>query len=90
MAAKTPDSVIRESLGSLTLHIATFSTNDIDDADTWTSGINGVLTAWCNGTDDPTTQASNGIDVGFTAAGVFTFYAGESNRTGVLHVLSRS
>ena len=90
MAAKTPDSVIRESLGSLTLHIATFSTNDIDDADTWTSGIPGVVGAWCNGTDDPTTQASNGIDIGFTTAGVFTFYAGEGNRTGVLFVLSRS
>ncbi len=90
MAAKTPVSVIRENVGSLTLHIATFTTNDLDDGDTWTSGINGVLAAWCNGTDDPTTQASNGIDVGFTAAGVFTFYPGEDNRTGILMVLSKS
>lgn len=89
MAAKTPVSILRESLGSLTLHIATFTTNDIDDADTWASGIPGIVGAWCNPTDDPTTQASNGIDLGISGSTI-TFYAGESNRTGIVFVLSRS
>lgn len=42
MAAKTPTSITKHNLGSLTLLIAKFetaSTNDIDDNDTWASGI---------------------------------------------------
>ena len=91
MAAKTPDSVIVESCGSLTLRIATFSTNDIDDGDTWTSNIPGVVGYWGNLTDDGT-QAKEGIDITLTTAatGVFTFNVGEDNRTGLIYVLSRS
>ncbi len=39
MAAKTPDSIIRESLGSLTLLICPFETANIDNEDTYTSGF---------------------------------------------------
>jgi hypothetical protein len=43
MAAKTPSSIIRESAGSLTSHIATFA--DIDNGDTWASGVPGIVFA---------------------------------------------
>jgi len=90
MAAKTPDSILRESVGSLTLHIATFETNDMDNDDTWTSYIPGVVGWWAVGTDDPT-QTKEGIDVSFTATNsVFTFRTGEDNREGKLFVLSKS
>lgn len=88
MAAKTPDSVIRESAGSMTLHIATFSTNDIDDGDTWASGIQEIVGYWANGTDDPT-QTKEGIDMSVSSS-TFTFYTGEDNRTGLVYVLSRT
>ena len=45
MAVKTPDTVITENVGSLMLSIATFSSNDIDDNDTWASGIRSAV-AW--------------------------------------------
>jgi hypothetical protein len=91
MAAKTPDSVLIESLGSLKLTIATFSSNDIDDGDTWTSKIAGIVGYWGNLTDDGT-QAKEGIDITLTTAatGVLTFNVGEDNRTGVIYVLSKS
>jgi hypothetical protein len=47
MAAKTPTSIRKESLGSLTLIIASFdgtvSSNDLDNADTWTTGITSIV-----------------------------------------------
>jgi hypothetical protein len=91
MAAKTPDSIQQESLGSLKLIIATFSTNDIDDGDTWASGIRGVVGYWGNLTDDGT-QAKEGIDITLTTAatGAFTFNVGEDNRTGLVYVLAKS
>ena len=88
MAAKTPDSILTENTGSSTMHIATFSTNDIDDGDTWTSGIPSVIGFWAHATDDPTITKES-IDVG-QSAGVFTFYTGEANRQGILYVLSKS
>jgi hypothetical protein len=87
MAAKLPDSVVTENFGSKTLYICTFSTNDIDDADTYASGIIDAVAYWCNGTDTPT-QGTEGIDVGYTATtGSFVFYTGEANRTGILYIL---
>lgn len=88
MAAKTPSSVIELGTGTgFRMLKATFT--DIDDADTWTSGMSGVVGAWCNGTDDPTTQASQGCDVS-VSSGVFTFYPGEDNRTIELYIIARS
>lgn len=89
--AKTPDSVTLESVGSKFMRIATFSSNDIDDGDTWASGIRGVVSYWGNLTDDGT-QTKEGIDITLTtpATGAFTFHVGEDNRTGVIYVLSDS
>lgn len=91
MAAKTPDSILIENWGSLFLRIATFSTSDIDDGDTWASGIPYPMGYWGNLTDDGT-QEKEKIDVTLTtsASGTFTFNVGEDNRTGMIYVLSRT
>lgn len=43
MAAVTPSSVVRESMGSLTLHIATFASVD---SSTWASGLPNAIAWW--------------------------------------------
>jgi hypothetical protein len=88
MAAKTPDSIIRESMGSLTAHIATFVTNDIDNDDTWESGIQNIVWWSATAIDDPT-QTKEGIDVSLSGS-TFTFRTGEDNREGKVLVLSKS
>jgi hypothetical protein len=89
MAIKTPDSVAIENTGSSTMHIATFSTNDIDDGDTWASGIKNVISHWATATDIPTSGQLGGIDVS-ESSGTFTFNTGEDNRTALLFVESRN
>jgi hypothetical protein len=83
MAAKTPDSVQTHSLGNLKLTIATFITNDIDDNDTWASGIKSVVGHWWGGIAD------NAYDVQVTSItdGEFLFDSA-ANMTGRLYVLS--
>ena len=89
MAAKTPDSVERISMGSATLLVATFSTNDIDDADTWNTGLGtSAKYVWANGTDDPT-QTKEGIDCALSS-GTVTFSTGEDNRTGCVFVIANT
>jgi len=88
MAAITPSSVYKENAGSMTLHIATFA-GTADDGDTWASSIPHVIGYWANGTDDPTTQASAGVDVALSGT-TFTFSLGESDRSFMLYVLSKS
>jgi hypothetical protein len=80
MAAKTPSTIKRESNGSNNLLICTFT--DIDDTDTWTSGMNSVIGAWVNATDGVT----GGIDVA-ESAGVFTFSTASANRTAQVYVI---
>jgi len=90
MAAKTPDSIVIENLGSNTLYKCRFSTNDIDDADTYASKITSAIAYWCSPTDLPT-QTKEGIDVAYVqSTGTFTFYTGENNRTGDLFILAKS
>ncbi len=88
MAAKTPDAIYQDNLGSVNLIRAVFSTTNVDDADTWTSGITGIVDHWFQQKNNPTTQASAGISVA-NAAGVFTFYPGEDNCEGTLFILRR-
>lgn len=89
MAAKTP-TLYRESMGSLTLHICSFS--DIDDGDTWASGINGIMTVIGQQTSDPIAESDDALSVSVTnfATGAMTFYTGQSNRAVDLIVLSKS
>ena len=83
MAAKTPDSIKRHSLGDLKLTVATFVTNDIDDNDSWASGIKSVIGHWWGGISD------NGYDVQVTSVtnGEFLFDAA-ANTQGKLYVIS--
>jgi hypothetical protein len=90
MAAKTPDSVIRESLGSLTLLICDFSTTNIDDGDTYATGLgnNIVGDAWMAATLDPT-QGGEGMNIS-KDSGTLTFNAPEDNVTGTVYILART
>ena len=92
MAAITPDTILRENMGSLTLHIATFITNDIDDADTWASGIPGIVSVWNNTIDNPTSTTDTALNVSISnlATGQLTFFAGEVTRAAYVYVVSRS
>ena len=83
MAAITP-TVTRECFGSKTVLKAAFT--DIDDTDTWASGIKGKIWGWqFQRTDNPTAQAS--VDVAVAeSSGTFTFYPAEDAAVGSLYV----
>jgi len=83
-AATVSGSPVRENFGSLQIHIITFS--NIDDTNTYASGIERVVGYWANATDNPT-QGKEHIDVA-NSSGTFTFSCGENTRTGMLYVLS--
>ena len=87
MAAKTPDSILSESWGSLRLYIATFSTNDIDNGDTWASAIPGIVGYWGCLNDDGT-QEKEGLAIALSGT-TLTFKVGEANRTGIVYVLQK-
>ena len=81
--AITPSTIKQESAGNLKLILATFT--DIDNGETWASGITEIVKYHATGTDDPTTQGNESIDVALSGS-TFTFYTGEDNRTGTLFV----
>lgn len=88
MAAKTPASVLNLGpMGDCRLICASFT--DLDDGDTWASGLSGIVKCWAQGTDDPTTQANTGCAVAFSGSD-FTFYPAEDNKAVDLFVLVRS
>jgi hypothetical protein len=88
MAAKTPDAIYQDNLGSVNLIRATFGSTNIDDADTWTSGITGIVDYWFQPKNDPATQTHAGINIALSS-GVFTFYPGADNCEGTLFILRR-
>ena len=88
MAEITPDSIIRESVGSLTLLICPFESTSVDDEDTYPSGIANVVNKWFNATKDPT-QGGEGMNVS-ESSGTFTFEAPEDDVTGTLFILTRN
>ena len=90
MAAKVPTTIRKENLGSVNLLIANFDasveSNDIDDNDTWVTGIaKGKIVGWpwvaisSEGPNDATIDA-------ISDAGILTFSAAAST-TGVVYVL---
>jgi hypothetical protein len=86
MAAVTPSTLTRHSMGDLTFFIAVFA-NTTDDGDTYASGLgSNVLGFWANGTDDPT-QGKEGIDVS-ESSGTFTFNTGEDDRGITLYIVA--
>ena len=90
MAAKTASTLEKYSFGSMTLYVATFT--DIDDGDSWASGIPYPVAYWGNLTDDPTAQTNNALNIGLTTAstGAFAFYSGEDDRAAKIYVLTES
>jgi hypothetical protein len=85
MAAATQSgTIMRESFGSLQLHIIPFT--NIDDTNTYASGISRIVGYWANASNDPT-QEKEKIDVALSGS-TFKFSAGEDTRAGTLYVLS--
>ncbi len=89
MAAKTPDSIMRENAGSVNVIRAVFSTTTLADTDTWTQTVPGYVSHEFAQTNNPTTQASAGVSVAYSS-GVFTFYPGEDAATGALRIIVRA
>jgi len=83
MAARTASTLYEENVGSMKCIIATFA--DIDDGDTWASGIVGAKAWFFCRTDDPSTQTSAGVAVA-NSSGTFTFHPAEDNAAGRLVV----
>lgn len=92
MAAKTPASSV--TIGHMAgARIVKYTFTDIDDTDTWASGLqqSGVIGYIPVDTDDPTTQASVGCAAAYASTtGIFTFYPAEDNKSVDLYVMLRS
>lgn len=90
MAAKLPTKVTVESIGSLKLAVALFdgtvSSNDIDDNDTWASGIKSAIAYGVFSTIDGPQDCT--IDAYDRTTGTFTF-GSAANQTGYVLVLFR-
>lgn len=88
-AAITPDTIYPGSLGNFGFTVARFTAGTADDTDTWASGLGTrVVAYWTSDDDNPTTQASTGVGVTYSA-GTFTFYPAEDNKPFTLFVLTR-
>ena len=86
MAALSAATTRRESVGSLTLMIYTFTT--VADADTFASGLGGnVFSYWAQTQANTATQASAGFNL-TNSAGTFTLYPGEDSLAASLFVLA--
>ena len=84
MAAITPTSVRRYSIGNVALVRAVFA-NTADDGDTWASAMKGVVGFWTNVSTDPT-QTKEGMNVS-ESSGTFTFNLPEDNLGFELYVM---
>jgi hypothetical protein len=76
MATLTASSVLQESMGSLKLHIVKFATVTTA-ADTWSSGIPGIIGVWATATTATSASTANGVNAGLTtpSTGVITLAA---------------
>jgi hypothetical protein len=88
MAAVTPTSVIRHNFGSLTATVAAFAATT-DDADTWASGIPGIVAIIATQEDTAGTQAATGAGAS-NSGSTITIHLGEDNSAVKLVVLSES
>lgn len=89
MAALTAASVIRENIGSLTLHIVNFSA--VTGADTYASGLGtNVVSFWANQQGNVgTTTTGIGVNV-LNSSGTFTFASGTAAAAVNLFIVSKS
>jgi hypothetical protein len=90
MAAKTPSSVYEESMGSLRLLICPFT--DIDDGDTWTSKVPGIVDVWTKIATAVSSASSTCLaaSVSNFSTGVITFTSGVASQAGTLFVAAKS
>ena len=81
---------IRESVGSMTMHICKFS--NILTSDTYASAIPGVVGFWLEVTSGYALAVTNGAWQVSESSGTFTFLSGAWGVpvTGTLYVLSKS
>ena len=86
MAAVTPSTLRRISLGSVEAFIASFAATT-DDADTWASGIPNIVHVIATQADTAGTQASTGAGASFSGETI-TFHLGEDNSAVELLVLA--
>jgi hypothetical protein len=88
MAAQTAATTTRESVGSLTLMVYTFTS--VTTPDTFASGLGAnVVSYWAHCTSDSGTQGYAGVNC-VNSSGTFTFYPGENATAITLFVLSRT
>lgn len=87
MAAKTPNRVRVENIGSLKLLIALFSPEQIDSGDTWASGVKHIAGAWFSSKDASVFDAAMGID--WTVNGLITFTTADSSQEGTVFILCK-
>ena len=76
-------------MGSLTLLLCVFETANIDDGDTYASGLSNVVNKWFNATVDPSSQGDEGMNIS-EDSGTFTFAAPQENVTGTLFILTKT
>ena len=84
MAAKTPDSVKQDKLGTVRLIYANFTSTNLDDTDTYATGIDGIIGAWFS------PDSTKGVVGVSNSAGTLTFACSADNQTGTLFILARS
>jgi hypothetical protein len=88
--ALTASTVVRESLGSLTLHIATFATVNTA-GDTWESKIPGVVACWATALTATAALTDHGVNAGLKTASTGTIGLVSGEAVSVkLFVLSKS
>lgn len=80
MAAKTPDSVRRESIGSQTRLDCVFSSTNIDNGDTYTPGVTGIKNVWFSA------SSTTGMIGCSESGGVITFATDVDDQLGTLYI----
>lgn len=88
MAAVTPSKIIESSQGDNKLIIANFA-NTLDNADTWASGIPGIVSVMACQADTAGTATSTGAGASFSGSTI-TFHIGENDSAVTLWVLAKS
>lgn len=91
MAARTPTTLYRASLGSETLLVANFAASGgaVDEGDTWATGLTGILSVMACQATAAGTQTSTGAGAEFSGTTV-TFHVGENDNGITLWVLGKA
>lgn len=87
MAALTAATTLRENVGSLTLHVFTFSAVTGDD--TFASGLPNVIGFWANDTNAGGSTLVVGVNVK-NSSGTFTFQTSVAAHPITLYVVSKT